>query len=231
MGHLGPWFSGGLGSIRLTVGLNDFGGIFQPKWLHDSGMRPKAHQRTVPCASHGFWAKGMLWTGALACSNLSLLSPGAHTSAFSPLGCLCALYTCSTAINITSFHHWASFGTRKSSPKAESGKVLLCSVNENTWVTLTGAIWLYFSFLGERFIFFKLTYTRSHSFYSGDNKPSFNVKLLFVREKKITYSELVILCLQKKSQVVDRSCAKSASERSQGFLTTLFSGQNQVSII
>lgn len=44
-------------------------------------------------------------------------------------------------------------------------------------------IWLHFSFLGERLTLFKLTYNRSHQFYSGDNKPSFYVKLLFVREK------------------------------------------------
>lgn len=30
------WFSGGLGSIRLTFGLDDIQGLFQPKQLYDS---------------------------------------------------------------------------------------------------------------------------------------------------------------------------------------------------
>jgi len=29
--HLGTWFSGGLGSVRLMVGLDDLKGVFQPK--------------------------------------------------------------------------------------------------------------------------------------------------------------------------------------------------------
>ena len=33
---LGTWFSGGLGSIRLTLGLDDLKGPFQPKWFYDS---------------------------------------------------------------------------------------------------------------------------------------------------------------------------------------------------
>jgi len=35
MWHLGTWFSGGLGSVRLTVGLDDFKGLFQPKRFYD----------------------------------------------------------------------------------------------------------------------------------------------------------------------------------------------------
>ena len=46
-------------------------------------------------------------------------------------------------------------------------------------------IWLHFSFLGERLALFKLTYNRSHKFYSGDSKPSFYVKLLCVNEKDV----------------------------------------------
>jgi len=33
--YLGTWFSGGLGSVRFTVGLDDLTGLFQPKWLYD----------------------------------------------------------------------------------------------------------------------------------------------------------------------------------------------------
>jgi len=35
MWRLGTWFSGGLGSVRLTVGL-DLKGLFQPKLFYDS---------------------------------------------------------------------------------------------------------------------------------------------------------------------------------------------------
>lgn len=34
--HLGMWLSGGLGHVRLMVGLNDLKGSFQPKQYHDS---------------------------------------------------------------------------------------------------------------------------------------------------------------------------------------------------
>ena len=33
---LGTWFSGGLGSARLKVGLDDLKGLFQPKQFYDS---------------------------------------------------------------------------------------------------------------------------------------------------------------------------------------------------
>lgn len=36
MWPLGTWFSGGLGSVGLTVGLDDFEGLFQPKRFCDS---------------------------------------------------------------------------------------------------------------------------------------------------------------------------------------------------
>ena len=36
MWHLGMWFSGGLGSVRVMVGLNDIKGLFQPKLFYDS---------------------------------------------------------------------------------------------------------------------------------------------------------------------------------------------------
>jgi len=39
MWHSGTWFSGGLGSVRLTVGLNDLKGLFQPKRFCDSKYR------------------------------------------------------------------------------------------------------------------------------------------------------------------------------------------------
>ena len=36
MWHLGTWFSGGLGSVRFMVGLDDLKGLFQSKWFYDS---------------------------------------------------------------------------------------------------------------------------------------------------------------------------------------------------
>ena len=36
MWHLGTWFSGGLGSARVMVGLDDLKGLFQPKRFYDS---------------------------------------------------------------------------------------------------------------------------------------------------------------------------------------------------
>ena len=35
---LGTRFSGGLGSVRLTVGLDDLKGLLQPKWFYDSKL-------------------------------------------------------------------------------------------------------------------------------------------------------------------------------------------------
>lgn len=34
--YLSSWFSGALGSVGLTTGLNDFKGLFQPKWFHEN---------------------------------------------------------------------------------------------------------------------------------------------------------------------------------------------------
>jgi len=36
MWHLGTWFSDAPGSARLTVGLHDLEGLFQPKRFYDS---------------------------------------------------------------------------------------------------------------------------------------------------------------------------------------------------
>jgi len=36
MGSLGIWYSGGIDSIRLMVGLNDLDGLFQSKQFYDS---------------------------------------------------------------------------------------------------------------------------------------------------------------------------------------------------
>ena len=40
MWHLGTWFSGGVGSVRLSVGLNDLKGLFQSKLFYDSMNMP-----------------------------------------------------------------------------------------------------------------------------------------------------------------------------------------------
>lgn len=88
---------------------------------------------------------------------------------------------------------------RKAAKRQKVAKGLhVCCVNENTWVTLTVVIRLFFSFLSERFTFFKLTYNRSHNFYSGDSKPSFHVKLLFVRRRRLIILSWSYFC--KKSQ-------------------------------
>ena len=36
MWRLGTWFRGGLGSVRLMVGLDDLKGLFQPKRFYES---------------------------------------------------------------------------------------------------------------------------------------------------------------------------------------------------
>ena len=36
MWHLGTWFSGGLGSVRFMVGLDDLKSLFEPKSCYDS---------------------------------------------------------------------------------------------------------------------------------------------------------------------------------------------------
>ena len=38
--RFGTWFSGGLGSVRLAVGLNDLKGLLQPKRFCDSLILP-----------------------------------------------------------------------------------------------------------------------------------------------------------------------------------------------
>lgn len=106
--------SGGLGSMRLTVGLNDFGGLSN---LNDSMI-----QECVPKLIREKYPVPPMAPGQRECCGQEPLP--AQTFPFSllgqiqvlshPLGCLCALM---------SFHHWASFGMRENSPKAESGKV------------------------------------------------------------------------------------------------------------
>lgn len=46
MRYLGTWFSDGLGSAGLTVGLNGFRRLFQPKQLHNS-MIPRLDMPTT----------------------------------------------------------------------------------------------------------------------------------------------------------------------------------------
>jgi len=45
----GTWFSGGLGSVRFTVGLNDLKDLFQPKWFYDSekGKKQRCRQQLL----------------------------------------------------------------------------------------------------------------------------------------------------------------------------------------
>lgn len=61
---LGTWFSGGLSSARLTVGLNQLKGLFQPEGFYDSfnlemnanGIREiseEQSQHSCPCG--GVW--------------------------------------------------------------------------------------------------------------------------------------------------------------------------------
>lgn len=47
MWSLWTWFNFGLGRAGLTVGLDDFGGCFHPKWFHDlHGMGKEDRQNT-----------------------------------------------------------------------------------------------------------------------------------------------------------------------------------------
>ena len=48
MWHLGTWFSGGLGSVRFMVGLDDLKGLFQPKRFYDS-MRDALNTHWQAC--------------------------------------------------------------------------------------------------------------------------------------------------------------------------------------
>jgi len=41
----GTWFSGGLGSARLMVGLDDLKGLFHPKWFYDSVILLSGQER------------------------------------------------------------------------------------------------------------------------------------------------------------------------------------------
>ena len=47
----GTWFSGGLGSVRLTVGLDDLKGLFQPKRFYDSKLSSNLYQH-CSCQKH-----------------------------------------------------------------------------------------------------------------------------------------------------------------------------------
>ena len=44
---LGTWLSGGLGSVRLTVGLDDLKGLFQPKQFYDSKLHHRNNASTA----------------------------------------------------------------------------------------------------------------------------------------------------------------------------------------
>ena len=48
MWHLGTWFSGGVGSARLAVGLGDLKGLFQPKQFYDSMVTDAILTRSTP---------------------------------------------------------------------------------------------------------------------------------------------------------------------------------------
>ena len=58
--HLGTWFSGGLGSVRFTVGLNVLKGLFQPKWFCDSINSAIVQNLTLKWLMHREGAVGRL---------------------------------------------------------------------------------------------------------------------------------------------------------------------------
>jgi len=58
---LGTWFSGGLGSARWTVGLDDLTGLFQPKWFYDSKRLPTQGVLRHVCILHSSYASFRPW--------------------------------------------------------------------------------------------------------------------------------------------------------------------------
>lgn len=141
----------------------------------------KTQQRAAPRVSRGSWARGALWTGALASCKPPLLG---HPQCFLSLRLFMCPQICAPQLLIP--HLFITGPEKKSAPqRAESGKVPVFMLYQ--WKCLSHlnnvVIWLRFSFMDETPSLFKLTYNRSHKCYPGDSKPSFYVKLLFVGEK------------------------------------------------
>ncbi|KAK4815132.1 hypothetical protein QYF61_017573, partial [Mycteria americana] len=114
---LGTWFSGGLGSARLTVGLDDLKGLFQSKQFYDS-MIPK----TVVCfqAQHRYLARTPKGSGLPMKGHKILMGqmtvPNEYTSA--SMSTLNRILT----RNLTIFHHPVS-------TRAEQGTVALAFID------------------------------------------------------------------------------------------------------
>lgn len=61
MWHLGTWFCGGLGSVRLTVGLEGLRALLHPKGFCDSKMErhlgTAIHKSALQHLRHGTWLR------------------------------------------------------------------------------------------------------------------------------------------------------------------------------
>lgn len=88
---------------------------------------------------------------------------------------------------------WPVAAWEKAAQRAENDKMsgFILSLRHLNSVVVR----LPFFFLDERLMLFKLAYSRSHKFHSGDSKPSFYLNLFFVKEKDFIILELAILCL------------------------------------
>lgn len=55
MWHFRTWYSGGFGSVRLVIGLNDLMGLSEPKQFYDSMLdKPVLSVKTITlCLYHG----------------------------------------------------------------------------------------------------------------------------------------------------------------------------------
>lgn len=61
MWYLRTWFSGGLGSAGLMVGVNDLGGPFQPKWSYNSNISVAANKAKASKILSIFSKSGLLF--------------------------------------------------------------------------------------------------------------------------------------------------------------------------
>lgn len=143
-----------------------------------------------PAESSTLWLSQLLGKGSAAGRSRRLLQTShsfllGHTQVLAlPLAVYELSSTCSPAINTTSFHHWTYFSMTKSIPKGRKWQsACIDAVSVEMYMSSSQCSDLV-AFLVKDSLF-KLTYNRSHKFYSDDRKISFYVKSLFVREKDL----------------------------------------------
>jgi len=134
MWRLGIWFSGGLGSVRFTVGFDNLKGRFQPKWFYDS-MKGMILSGLVETKSKGCWGgrasclpcrQSLGWhssTGSTDRSHCKQREQGEATGSMSPtVGKLSRPPSWSSPRPHVGWHRRASNGAKGSAV-----------VGQNTW--------------------------------------------------------------------------------------------------